>query len=59
MEREPANDRVVFGSGNVLKDLDVVFTEAKWADMCRRNGSKLPYLYAKVILFSRPSPEKD
>ena len=53
--REPANDWVHMGSGNVLKDLDVVFTEAEWEDLCRRNGSSLPYPYAKVIPI-RPTP---
>lgn len=57
MERA-ANDSVTFGSGKVFKDLDVVCTEAEWDELCRRNGSKLPYPFAKVIQFPSPQQER-
>lgn len=44
------------GSGNVLKDLDIVFTREEWAAMCERHGSKMRYPYADVIPFRRPAP---
>lgn len=54
-----ANDHVSFGSGNVLKDLDIVMTREEWAALCRRNGSSLPYPYADVAALSRTRGEKD
>lgn len=46
--------QVYHGSGNVLKDLDIVVSREEWAALCEKHGSKMRYPYADVIPFRRP-----
>ena len=46
--------KIYHGSGNVLKDLDIVMTREEWAALCEKHGSKMPYPFADVIPFPLP-----